>query len=601
MSTKTIKQRIALVAVSALTAGVLSVMSAPVANATSAATAVDGKVSIAGPTAICVATNDAGTALTLPAAAANVLTSADAGVNITVPVGASIRLSIHAADNTFLTGNLTVTNFDLDGTTTGGGAEATNAVLMNDAGQIYIDNGSADNDVMLQATAVGSATIVAMASGTTRTPVRGNTVNVTIVASCVTATVSDADTITQSTSLTCIAAAAVARGADITTFAAGNPACITAVVKNAYGIVVPSDTFTVNATNGALVNMDGSTISLTTTDTRGTTSFDSASVDGTDVFVRVDAPSGAAMSTVVTISYAGQVVATKTLTWRGEATKINVLASTVGKTSGQGQIHYTLTDAAGNLTAGNVTGLVTSFGSQITSTTDSAPTGTATQPTQATAGKSASFASQAPVAGAINSVAANPVTSATYGILLFNCGATAGSAAITIRHYQPVTGAYISTPVTLKCAGGVDTYTVSADKASYKVGEVATFTITAKDSGGNAVHDYLSTNNAAIGGGSAADISFGGGTITKATTTSDPIGAFASQASGTAVYKAQLTTAGSFNAVFNLSGSTTKSVTVTYTITDGAVSNADVLKSIVALIASINKQIQALQKLIVKR
>ena len=32
-----------------------------------------------------------------------------------------------------------------------------------------------------------------------------------------------------------------------------------------------------------------------------------------------------------------------------------------------------------------------------------------------------------------------------------------------------------------------------------------------------------------------------------------------------------------------------------------AVSNADVLKSIVALIASINKQIQALQKLILKR
>jgi hypothetical protein len=33
----------------------------------------------------------------------------------------------------------------------------------------------------------------------------------------------------------------------------------------------------------------------------------------------------------------------------------------------------------------------------------------------------------------------------------------------------------------------------------------------------------------------------------------------------------------------------------------GAVSNADVLKSIVSLIASINKQIQALQKLILKR
>ena len=41
---------------------------------------------------------------------------------------------------------------------------------------------------------------------------------------------------------------------------------------------------------------------------------------------------------------------------------------------------------------------------------------------------------------------------------------------------------------------------------------------------------------------------------------------------------------------------------VAYTIaSDGSVTNAEVLKSIVALIASINKQIQALQKLILKR
>jgi len=43
--------------------------------------------------------------------------------------------------------------------------------------------------------------------------------------------------------------------------------------------------------------------------------------------------------------------------------------------------------------------------------------------------------------------------------------------------------------------------------------------------------------------------------------------------------------------------------TVAYKVASGTttVSNADVLKSIVSLIASINKQIQALQKLILKR
>jgi len=596
MSIKTLRKRIALVAVSALGVGILSV--APV-SASGGATVNDGIAGIVGTSSICVASNDAGTVTAASAydATNEALVSASTGMNITVPVGGTLILQLDSADLAVISGPLAAINLNYDG------ADSVVAQTLNALGKVVLTDpatGAETNDdqVLLSALSVGSASIVVDAAGDNNnpTPIRANTINVTIVASCVTATVSDADTTSQSTSLTCIAAGSVVRGADVTTFAAGNPACITAVTKNAYGVAVPSDTFTVTATNGALVNIDGSAIALTTTDTKGSTSFDSVGATGDDVFVRVDAPSGAAMSTVVTISYAGQVVATKTLTWRGEATKINVLASSIGKTSGQGQIHYTLTDAAGNLTAGNVTGLVTSFGAQVTSTTDTTFTGTATQPTQATAGKTATFASAAPVAAAINGVAANPVTSASYGILLFNCGSTSGSATITIRHYQPVTGAYISTPVTVKCAGGVDTYTVSADKASYKVGEIATFTITAKDSSGNPVHDYLSTNNAALATGTAADISFGGGTITKATSTSDPIGVFASQASGTAVYKAQLTTAGSFNAVVNLGGSTTKTQTVSYTIADGAVSNAEVLAAIVKLIASINKQIKALQK-----
>jgi hypothetical protein len=594
MSIKTLRKRIALVAVSALGVGLLSV--AP-ASASSSGTPGDGVATIVSGT-VCVAVDDFGTAGAAPHISGGAATNDQ---NLTVPVGGTLVLGLDADDNAVLRGPIAAINLNFDG--------ANDAVTnsLNAAGLVLLDDpGATDEDVLLSALSVGSASIVVSADGASTLGVstRANTINITIVASCVTATVSDADTVVDAGSrnatpaVACQTAAQVARGTDVTTYAAGEAACITAVVKNAYGVVVPSDTFAVTATNGALVNMDGTTISLTSPDVKGSTSFDTATADGTDVFVRVDAPSGAAMSTVVTISYAGQVVATKTLTWRGEATKINVLASSIGKTSGQGQIHYTLTDAAGNLTAGNVTGLVTSFGAQVTSTTDSANTAnyTVTEPLWATAGKGATFSSAAPAAVAINGVAANPVTSATYGILLFNCGSTSGSATITIRHYQPVTGAYISTPVTVSCAGGVDTYTVSADKASYKVGEVATFTITAKDSKGNPVHDYLSTNNAALGTGTAADVSFGGGAITKATSTSDPIGVFASQASGTAVYKAQLTTAGSFNAVVNLGGSTTKSVTVSYTIADGAVSNAEVLAAIVKLIASINAQIKALQK-----
>jgi hypothetical protein len=65
-------------------------------------------------------------------------------------------------------------------------------------------------------------------------------------------------------------------------------------------------------------------------------------------------------------------------------------------------------------------------------------------------------------------------------------------------------------------------------------------------------------------------------------------------------------TEGSYQSIvdFALSGTTGSVQTAAYKVsTTGTpgVTNADVLKSIVALIASINKQIQALQKLILKR
>jgi conjugal transfer/entry exclusion protein len=57
-----------------------------------------------------------------------------------------------------------------------------------------------------------------------------------------------------------------------------------------------------------------------------------------------------------------------------------------------------------------------------------------------------------------------------------------------------------------------------------------------------------------------------------------------------------MTTAGTFNTVVSLAGSVTTSATTGYKVTDGAVSNTEVLAAIVKLIASINKQIKALQK-----
>ena len=80
--------------------------------------------------------------------------------------------------------------------------------------------------------------------------------------------------------------------------------------------------------------------------------------------------------------------------------------------------------------------------------------------------------------------------------------------------------------------------------------------------------------------------------------------------SGVKTYKFVVgSTTGSYNMVVDLPAINSVStvgaaaVTIPYKITASTteVSNADVLKSIVSLIASINKQIQALQKLILAR
>jgi hypothetical protein len=157
-----------------------------------------------------------------------------------------------------------------------------------------------------------------------------------------------------------------------------------------------------------------------------------------------------------------------------------------------------------------------------------------------------------------------------------------------LKHTQATSLTSITTEVVALCAGGVDTYTISTDKAAYSIGEIATVTITAKDSTGAAVSDATSV-------GAAGIFTFGGGTPVVAAAAADLF------SKGVRKYQAQVTTAGTFNTVVSIAGGTTTSATASYKVGGGDVSNAEILKSIVALIASINKQIAALQKLLLKR
>jgi len=161
----------------------------------------------------------------------------------------------------------------------------------------------------------------------------------------------------------------------------------------------------------------------------------------------------------------------------------------------------------------------------------------------------------------------------------------------------------ISSPeYTFDCASDPATYAASLDKASYVPGDIATLTITAKDSAGNLTNDYAALNPDNV---VAKEASIAGSNMTavKAATNADTF------TNGVVTYKFIVgSTEGSYQLAvdlpyWNSSTYSQSTVTVPYVIkaSTATVSNADVLKSIVSLIASINKQIQALQKLILKR
>ena len=141
-----------------------------------------------------------------------------------------------------------------------------------------------------------------------------------------------------------------------------------------------------------------------------------------------------------------------------------------------------------------------------------------------------------------------------------------------------------------------DKYTLALDKASYSPGQIMTVTIGAKDSAGRIIPD----GTALAAGATALAFTLAGST---------PLGsapAFGDTSeNGVWTYKYIAgTVTGDWAANLGLSGivtDTAKQATYSIKSSSTEVTNAEVLKSIVALIASINKQIQALQKLILKR
>jgi len=552
MSIKTLRKRIALVAVSALGVGLLSV--APAKAAVALEDIVFSTKTDLINSSTCTITNTAGYgAKSVRAVNGSIVT---------------LRRAV-GTDATFLSASGPATvEYARVGAGTTAGATVTSTTITD--GTAIAGVAGVGDEYGFRLTGLGTVTIY-YGSSATATPVDYFTI--TSVASCLnniySATYSNVSVNADGTD-DVIASANV----DVTTSTtAGTPLYIRLTAEDGYDAAITTGTYTANATNGAKVAWSAAKGTATTA---GTLSSASTTDGNGDLQLRVDPAQYATTSTtVVTITHNTTQVTSKSLTFHGEPSKIVIGTVYAGKTSDtdDGTVLFTYQDSAGNTVPGNAAAFVAaSAGTRITTAASvKAPT-----------------TSSAAIAAVNDVIEAKLGAATTSGVMTYACGSSAGTADFTITTTSTVDLNTLTATVPGKCYGGIYTYSVSTDKASYAVGEIAVITIEAKDSSGNPVADSSKLQ--------ASSVSVGGGSLTYTLTGLDASGAVEGFQGGKVTLRAQMTTAGSFNTVVALTGAATSSTTASYKVGDGAVTNAEVLAAIVKLIASINKQIKALQK-----
>jgi trimeric autotransporter adhesin len=631
MSTKTLRKRIALATVAALGAGVLSLVTTTTANAatptysTGAPTqgtmslgstnATDGLTSVADTnTSVMksigvIAKSGSGLAQTATMLSNGILalsyTPGNASSNTTGGIfvnGGTIKAYVVSAPET-----ATVTNL--------------NYISISDSGTIGItvvpNSGvstmtiSAYRGVGANATDYSAGTLEAQAVVSVTTTNSSNVVSLSKSGVYYTGAVAVPATYTP--------AGGSATIVDTTTAGTGTSDFNTAqygviLVRDAYGnAMAPSSTsplvLTAAATNGAYVGLSstgttydqvaptGPSLSYSSTSlTTGAATSGNATVaitSGSTAKVwalKVTNPTSAPISTTVTISANGNVIGVKTFTFTGKVAKVVLSSPTNGKKSSTGGVTVAYLDAAGN-------DLTTSM-SNTTVYTNSVIQDANTSGNGIT----------------VNGTLVIPVGGTYYNQMLVNCPSTNATGSIAVDYTNPLDGSVVvSNTVPMSCSGGADTYSAALDKSTYKPGEIATLKVTFKDSKGALAADYAagvsggiastSTNIPNVLGANLSPISTGtaaGTTAGKATDVTT---------NGVATYQFIVANASGVDGDYQLSVGfpyvdalgDSKPVTVPYTIASGSTSLNDVLKGIVSLIASINKQIAALAKLVAKK
>ena len=372
----------------------------------------------------------------------------------------------------------------------------------------------------------------------------------------------------------------------------GGSAFIDFDIDDAYDASLPATTnITVSATNGALVSLG----SIGASPGVGSASTLVSASAPTNRNVRVTQGVAGPVTTTVTISINGVTACTKTVTIAGEVAKLVISDLGTQNLSTGSTVYY---DARDDDADGRQDGLFTVLAQ------DSAGNTVAPNPSTGVVGTFAVDAATLTTTvqlATVNSVATTTSSShpSRFSLGGWTCGGTAGTSNIKIKYTNTSSGTVITSDAfAARCAGAPATYTASLDKASYVQGEIATLTVKFLDSKGNAA------NQKVLGAKSITMPMLTNVTgITSATTFAKPDGsrAYTFTVGGTTAITAGKYTGIVTYTALNDAGAT--SATPTYSIGTGTtdVAFSEVLKSIVALIASINKQIQALQKLILKR
>jgi hypothetical protein len=549
MSTKTLRKRIALVAVAALGAGVLSVAPANAANTGGAALALSATYGHKG-------------LLTNPTDSVTGVVTSDGEISFLVDAsGASGDLNMIKVTGATITSIRTV-GVALSGGTTAYGTNVALEVLVkpNAAGtnitvKSYLEDEG--TGVVEAAELKGSWTIQVIAPGLSGVASASyHRINVVDSAS---------STYTGTTDT--LYASSVSNG---------NEGLINIKLYDGLGNALSTDLETVSASvksGDCLVGASGAQ----------TLKFYSVTTSsGTGQVFTVQNTEDAPTVCVVEVSVNGVVVATKSITHQGAVKTIEVSSVEIADSGASAQTGLGYVVAKDS--AGNSLGYVAI--AEGTGANASVSTLTFTNSNKTGSGSTS-----------VNSGAAASSVPTSFG---WTCSGVKGSATMTIKH-TPSNGIAIhSAPFTAACNGDAVNYKASFDKATYVPGDIATLTITATDSAGAAANDQE-----AIGTATTYEVAIAGSNMTavSAATNADTFTA------GKKTYKFIVgSTEGSYQLSVDLPkfNSTTYSqsaITTPYSIkaSSSAVSNADVLKAIVSLIASINKQIAALQKALLKR